>query len=444
MPLIGAYIVPHPPIIIPDIGRGEEEKISKTILSYQQISREIAEKKPDTIILSSPHYQGYYDYIKINSAKTIRGDLKNFGCDLSIEAETDVELVRTLEKILEENDFPAGTYGSANRTLDHGTFIPLYFINQEYKDYKLVLMSLSGLSSKSHYDFGALISEIVSKSDKRIVYIASGDLSHKLKSDGPYGYSKEGEDFDKCFVKDILDNNLNNLLNFDEDFLRKAAECGLKSFAILSGVLSKYKYKSKLLSYEGPFGVGYAVVSFEISGENIVSDYIDPYIKLAKLTLEKYVMTGKKLEKPTDLPKEMINEKAGVFVSLKKFGQLRGCIGTMVPTTSCIADEIIQNAISSGTRDPRFKPVKESELQFLEYSVDVLTSPIIVHNINELDPKKYGVIVSYHNKSGLLLPDLDGVDRVEQQIQIALRKANISDNSDYTIEKFEVIRHSQK
>ncbi|MDT8337115.1 MAG: AmmeMemoRadiSam system protein A [Candidatus Izemoplasmatales bacterium] len=442
MPLVGAYIVPHPPIIIPNIGRGEELKIVNTINAYQQISREISEKKPDTIIISSPHFQGYYDYIKINSAKTIKGNLKNFGCDLSIEVESDIELVKSLEKTLLENDFPAGTSGKTNNDLDHGTFIPLYFINQAYQNYKLILVSLSGLSLKNHYDFGTLISETLSKSDKKIVYIASGDLSHKLKIDGPYGYAKEGVDFDKQFVKDIIDNNLNNLLSFDESFLRKAAECGLRSFTILAGVLSKYDYQSKLLSYEGTFGVGYAVVSFNIAGKKEISKKIDPYVHLAKSTLEEYVKTGKKLKKPTDLPKEMISEVAGVFVSLKKFGQLRGCIGTMLPTTNSIADEIIQNAISSGTRDPRFKPVSESELQFLEYSVDVLTKPILVNDINELNPKKYGVIVTYRNRNGLLLPDLDGVDNVSQQLQIALRKANISEEDNYSIEKFEVVRHS--
>lgn len=444
MPLVGAYIVPHPPIIIPDIGRGEEQKIIKTINAYQQISRDIAEKKPDTIIISSPHFQGYFDYMKINSDKTIKGNLKNFGCDLSIEIESDVELINSLEKILKMNDFPAGTYGSRNNTLDHGSFIPLYFINQMYKNYKLILISLSGLSLKSHYDFGTLISDAISKSEKKIVYIASGDLSHKLKSDGPYGYAKEGEDFDKKFINAIVNDRLNDLLKFDEKFLRKAAECGLRSFVILAGLLNKFEYNSNLLSYEGPFGVGYAVVSIELGERILAQEKNDPYIKLAKSTLETYIKTGKKIEKTNDLPEEMINERAGVFVSLKKFGQLRGCIGTMVPTTSSIADEIIQNSISSGTRDPRFKPVKESELEYLEYSVDVLTKPVVVSNLNELDPKKYGVIVTYRSRSGLLLPDLDGVDKVEQQIQIALRKANISEEENYLIEKFEVIRHSQK
>ncbi|HAA80969.1 MAG TPA: AMMECR1 domain-containing protein, partial [Thermoanaerobacter sp.] len=138
---------------------------------------------------------------------------------------------------------------------------------------------------------------------------------------------------------------------------------------------------------------------------------------------------------------EMYTKRAGVFVSLHKDGELRGCIGTVVPQRKNIAEEIIKNAISAGFEDPRFEPVEEYELKDIEYSVDVLTPPQPVKSKQELNPKKYGVIVRKGYRSGLLLPDLEGVDTVEEQISIALRKAGISPDEDYTIEKFEVERH---
>jgi AmmeMemoRadiSam system protein A len=167
----------------------------------------------------------------------------------------------------------------------------------------------------------------------------------------------------------------------------------------------------------------------------------DPYVRLARKTLETYVAEKRLIEIPNDLPGEMLNNKAGVFVSIKKDGQLRGCIGTISPTTKNIAEEIMQNAISSGTRDPRFDPVEAGELDSLVYSVDVLKEPEPVNSMDELDVVRYGVIVRSGRRSGLLLPNLEGVDTPREQVSIALKKAGISPDSDFDMERFEVIRH---
>jgi len=165
------------------------------------------------------------------------------------------------------------------------------------------------------------------------------------------------------------------------------------------------------------------------------------YVRLARETIENYVKYGKIISPPKDLPSEMINKKAGVFVSLKKFGNLRGCIGTFMPTQENIAQEIIKNAISAAIDDPRFSPVTVSELEDLSISVDVLTAPEEVKDISQLDPKKYGVIVSSGYKKGLLLPDLEGVDTVEYQIDIAKRKAGIYPGEKIKLYRFEVKRY---
>ena len=165
------------------------------------------------------------------------------------------------------------------------------------------------------------------------------------------------------------------------------------------------------------------------------------YVRLARETIENYVKYGKIISPPKDLPTEMINKKAGVFVSLKKFGNLRGCIGTFMPTQENIAQEIIKNAISAAIDDPRFSPVTVSELEDLSISVDVLTAPEEVKDISQLDPKKYGVIVSSGYKKGLLLPDLEGVDTVEEQIDIAKRKAGIYPDEKVKLYRFEVKRY---
>jgi len=165
------------------------------------------------------------------------------------------------------------------------------------------------------------------------------------------------------------------------------------------------------------------------------------YVKLARETIENYIKQGKIITSTLGLPEEMINQKAGVFVSLKRFGDLRGCIGTFMPTQENIAQEIIKNAISAAVDDPRFSPVNVSELEDLSISVDVLSAPEEVKDISQLDPKKYGVIVSSGYKKGLLLPDLEGVDAVEYQIDIAKRKAGIYPGEKVKLYRFEVKRY---
>lgn len=165
------------------------------------------------------------------------------------------------------------------------------------------------------------------------------------------------------------------------------------------------------------------------------------YVRLARETIENYIKQGKIITPPLDLPEEMINQKAGVFVSLKKNGNLRGCIGTFMPTQENIAQEIIKNAISAAVDDPRFSPVAASELSGLTISVDVLSPPEEIFDVSELDPEKYGVIVSSGYKKGLLLPDLEGVDTVEEQVDIAKRKAGIYPGEKVKLHRFEVKRY---
>ena len=444
MALKASFIVPHPPLIIPEIGKGQEKEIQKTISAYINIANMIAEIKPDTIVITTPHAHSYYDYFCLSTGKKAVVDFSSYGASgVSFEVTYDNDFIDFINELAQKKDFPLTTEGKHENLLDHASAIPLYFINKVYKDYKLVRFSLSGLPLETHYELGKLIEEAISKNSKSFVMIASGDLSHKLKKNGPYGLSQEGLDFDERFVEILKSGNLKDLLNFDDSFLEKAAECGLRSFVIMAGVLSSYNYDKKLLSYEGPFGVGYAVASFIIKDKLVLEKQLinDPYVNLAKLAIINYIKYRKVIEKPDNLPKEMLESKAGVFVSLKKFGKLRGCIGTIEPTAQSVADEIIRNAISSSTEDPRFNPVKENELDSLIISVDVLMKPTPVESLDELDVIKYGVIVSKGNRRGLLLPNIEGIDNPKTQIHIALNKAGIPDSSNYTLEKFEVVRH---
>lgn len=461
MPILYTVCVPHPPLIIPNIGRGREKDIQKTIDSYEYVMKKVASYHPDTVIIISPHSIMYSDYLHISPGYHAYGDFGLYHAgNVEIECDYDSEFVRLLESLCNAEGIPAGTLGERDASLDHATMIPLYFLQKYTKNFKVIRTGISGISFASHYAFGQAIAKTAEILERNVVIVASGDLSHKLIDSGPYGYVKEGPEFDKKITHIFETGDFLSLLTLDPDFCDKAAECGLRAFQIMAGALDKKAVKPHLYSYEGPFGVGYGVADFEVIGDDPDRDFgrqfnvyehkrlqkvkakEDVYVQLARKTIETYIKTGKRIDIPEGLPEEMLNRQAGVFVSLHKDGQLRGCIGTFQPTTECIAQEIIQNAISACSRDPRFNRVMRKELKRLVYSVDVLGEVEPVHDINELDPKRYGVIVSAGRKRGLLLPDLPDVDTVTDQIEIARQKAHIHEDQDVKLERFEVVRHT--
>jgi AmmeMemoRadiSam system protein A len=461
MPIIGAFILPHPPIILPEIGHGEEKKIQKTADAFREVARRIKGLAPETIVLTSPHSIMYADYIHISPGERASGDMRQFRApEITLKASYNTEFVEVLESLALTNGIPAGTQGERSAALDHGTMLPLLFINEQYTDYKLVRTGLSGLPMAEHYRFGMCIRAAAEKLNKRVVLIASGDLSHKVSAEGPYGYAPEGVQFDREITEAMASGDFMKFLSFTPEFAEKAAECGLRSCVILAGAFDGMDVESELLSYEGTFGVGYGVASFVPKGENPdrrflqkyfaqeevrmkdIKDKEDAYVKLARYSVEHFIKTGKRAPMPDNLPPEQTGRRAGVFVSLKKHGNLRGCIGTISPVTSSIAEEILRNAVSSCSEDPRFDKVRPDELPDLVYSVDVLAPPEPIASEKELDVLRYGVIVSSGHKRGLLLPNLEGVDTVAQQISIASQKAGIRPGAQVSLERFEVVRHT--
>jgi AmmeMemoRadiSam system protein A/AmmeMemoRadiSam system protein B len=461
MSVAGAFIVPHPPIIFPEIGAGEEEKISATINAYRSAAKLAAALKPDTVVISSPHTQLYADYFHISPGRRAVGDMGAFGApEVRIEADYDTEFVKALAEEAESAGLRAGTLGEKDPSLDHGTMIPLRFLNEVYTDYRLVRIGLSGFSALEHYRMGRCVAAVSEKLGRGVVYIASGDLSHKLREDGPYGFAAEGPQFDSEVTRAMSRGDFLTFLGFDEDFCDRAAECGLRSFIMMAGALDGRAVSSQLLSYEGPFGVGYAVASFMPRGGDSTRKFgktaqqmldekmqkiragEDELVRLARLSLETYIKTGEKAKLPSGLPEELLKSRKGAFVSIKKDGSLRGCIGTIEPEYENLAYEIINNAVSAGTDDPRFGPVTAGELGSLVYSVDVLGAPERIESPAQLDTKKYGVIVTSGYRRGLLLPNLEGIDDVNEQISIALRKAGIRESEKYTLERFEAVRHT--
>ncbi len=458
MSIIASYIVPHPPLIVKEIGRGEEKKVLKTIQSYEEIAKEIAKLEPETVIITSPHAPYYSDYFYMGNQENIQGDFQTFGAkEVVFHEQQDMELMNAIEIIAKENHFPTGKI--EEKELDHGTMVPLYFLRKYYKKGKIIRIGLSTLPLIENYNLGMIIKKAVDKLNRKVVFVASGDLSHKLQTYGPYGFIKEGPIYDQIICDMMKSGNFMKLLNIDKELLEKSAECGHRSFTIMAGALDGLNVETNFLSHEDQTGVGYGLckiypkekskerefkrIYLENKNRNIeeIQKQEDEYVELARNAIESYIKENKVINIPKTTSKELLKKRSGVFVSIHKWEELRGCIGTILPITSCIAEEIIENAISAATKDNRFSPITTEELPWLEINVDVLTKPETINNKNELDVKKYGVIVTKGSKRGVLLPDLEGIDAIDQQISIAKRKANISEEEEVELQRFEVIRH---
>ena len=461
MSILATFMVPHPPLIVAEIGHGEEKKIAATIDSYEKVAEKIKQLRPETIIVTTPHSIMYSDYFHISPGVSAKGDFSQFGAgQVQFNVCYDTDFVEELCALAQNEKLSAGIEGERDAKLDHATMVPLYFINKVYTNYKLVRIGLSGLPLTDHYKLGQCLQKTANKLQRSVVIIASGDLSHRLKKEGPYGFNPAGPKYDARIMETMSEGKFLELLAFPPSLCEEAGECGHRSFTIMAGALDKIAVNSQKLSYDGPFGVGYGVVEFIPLGVDLGRNFLeqypgyrdkllaekkkqeDPYVRLARAALELYIKQGRTMVIPQDVPTEMLKTRAGAFVSLKKDGTLRGCIGTIGPVRDSLAQEIIFNAISAGTQDPRFLEVKPTELPALEYSVDVLGPVESISSPKELDVKRYGVIVTKGSRTGLLLPNLEGITTVEQQIDIARQKAGIrQEETGISLQRFEVIRH---
>jgi len=458
---LGYYLMPHPPIIIPEVGIGEEKVIQNTSNACKHIGEEISRLAPQTIVLITPHGPVFNDAIALSNEQLISGSLNQFRApNIKMNLEIDLELTNKIMSLANQENIQ--TVGMTkhllkqyNRSfeLDHGSMVPLYFINQYYTNYNIVHITYGILSFIELYQFGLIIKEAIAQTNRKSIIIASGDLSHRLNDEAPSGYSPKGKIFDETLLSFLEQGNVEEIFKMNLKDIEEAGECALRSILILLGSMGQFK--GTRLSYEGPFGVGYGVMSFQVTGDKNLFKKLketqridlddkfhhsDSYVKLARESLVYYFKNGKMMDVPENLPETIKNTRAGVFVSINKYGNLRGCIGTFLPTTSSIALEIIHNAVQAAFQDPRFSSLEEKELLNVDISVDVLSEPEKA-KIEKLDPMIYGIIVSQGRKRGLLLPNIEGVNTISEQIEIACQKAGINPNSHYDLERFKVVRH---
>jgi len=257
-----ATIAPHSPLLIPTVGKENIDKLAKTIEALADLEGDFYQSQIDTVVIITPHGPVHEEAFVINFSPRYKGQLKDFG-DFSTKKEYtgDNELSYKIKESLETT---APLQLHTDESLDYGCVVPLYFLAAHCPKINIIPISCSGLSYKAHFDFGESIIKTLSNSPKNIALIASADLSHKLNKKSPDGYSPKAKKFDQKLIEDLEKKNTENILNLQPKEVANVSACGIRSIAVLLGAIANINYQPELLSYEGPFGVGYMVMKMRL------------------------------------------------------------------------------------------------------------------------------------------------------------------------------------
>jgi AmmeMemoRadiSam system protein A/AmmeMemoRadiSam system protein B len=452
--LVFAGIAPHPPIMVPEVGREAIADVRSSIDAMAELTDRVIASGAETVILISPHAPLESQAFVAYDGPQLYGDFGSFRAPATaVQAELDDELLTEITRAAAAENLVMVRIRGLD--LDHGTAVPLYFLQRNGWQGRVVALGYSYLSNGDHLRFGQCIRRAIDKTGRPAAFIASGDLSHRLKPSAPAGYNPEAHLFDEEIVDAIRSCVTSRIVDLDQELRRLAGECGYRSMLVALGVAEGFAQSCELFSYEAPFGVGYLVAQLfaagsadilssgtaDVSSAQRAHDLDLP--NLARKVVETFVTTGEVVKTPEN-SSDFLKQRAACFVSIKtRAGELRGCIGTIEPTKNTLAEEIILNAVSAATRDPRFPPVRVDELSELKYSVDVLSPPEPT-TIDLLDPNVYGVIVEDESgRRGLLLPHLEGIDTAVSQVEIASRKAGIKSDTNVRLSRFRADRYRE-
>ncbi len=264
MSLVFAGIVPHPPLLIPTIGKDKIEKLEKTKLAFEKFEQELYLSKPNIIAIVSPHGQIYDDSFTLNAHTHFESSLEEFG-DHGTKKEWvgAVDIAARIAHMANEKHIEVQLI--SEQKLDHGASVPLFNLTNHLPDIKVLPIGYSGLDVKTHLDFGYLLKNAFMDTEKRVALIASGDLSHGLTNDAPAGLSMVGKEFDERIIELLESHNTAGITQLDPKFVEEASQCGYRSILIVLGALQNMDYTFKNYAYEAPFGVGYLTGEFNFA-----------------------------------------------------------------------------------------------------------------------------------------------------------------------------------
>lgn len=277
MPLVGCALYPHPPIMLSEVGGEESARVEKTTAAAEEATRFLLRNNPSTIVIMTPHGPAFQDAVGVSVSPVLRGNLAAFGApEVSVSFETNGALAQNILRqadrlgvsMVELNEEMAQIHRFSLQ-LDHGAVIPLHYLYKAGFRGQLVHLSAGFLSYPEMYALGKAVQAAIKNTRQKVAIIASGDLSHRLIPGAPAGYSPKGSVFDNRVMELLASMDVKAMFSIDDDVVKEAGECGLRPIFFLLGSLDGLDASSEILSYEGPFGVGYGVVIFEINGRRI-------------------------------------------------------------------------------------------------------------------------------------------------------------------------------
>lgn len=452
-------IAPHPPIMVEQVGGVRSLETIASATAMKRAAEALARYAPETLVVMSPHAPSGVRHFVIDDAPEFQGSLVDFGDSRVAHLAGDVDLAHAIVDALEASGHAARSRSSLdNRTsgwLDHGTLVPLSFLDP-IGSYRLVVISLASLPYHEHRAIGEAVGNASERLGRRTAFVASGDLSHRLTPDAPAGFSPQARRLDATIVGLVEQGRFLSLPDIDPVLVEQGGECGLRSLIAMGGYCCDDPAPTRVLAYEGPWGVGYLTAlvgrdALEIDDAlqaslrggkgGFAGDDGSQIVRLARETIAARLDASVSRSSPVSLTDHDYPARAGVFVSLHRAGELRGCIGTISACHESLADEVRANALQAAFSDPRFRPLTRRELDDLEISVDVLHEPAPC-TAADLDPAVYGVIVTSGAKRGLLLPNLEGIDDAGTQVAIAMRKAGIQEHESIDLQCFRVDRYT--
>jgi MEMO1 family protein len=439
-----AALMPHAPVLVPVVGGKHGNRASASVRAMVAAARRIVAAQPDAVVLISPHTPRRRCAFALWAGGRIRGSLAQFGAP---EAAVDLPAAEKLAATITAEARARGVelWPLRSAELDHGAVVPLWHLAEAGWRGPTLVLGLNYPGEPGLVELGEAIAAAAGQLELRLGIVASGDMSHCLQPGAPAGFHPRAQEFDSTFIEHLRAGRYRALLELDADLQSLAAEDAVDATVVAAAAVQWDATGHEVLSYEGPFGVGYGVAILHEGRRKHPAawdrDESAGQIELPQIARSSIAAAfGAAVEKPAAAAAGFLAERHGVFVTLRDLsGRLRGCVGTLTPRCRDTVEETWRVARDAAFRDGRFPPVSPEELPDLHFEVSVMFPPEEVASGAELDPQRFGVVVTAADgRRGVLLPDVAGVETVAQQLALARRKGGIGEFEPVRLRRFAV------
>lgn len=438
-PIRIAVLMPHAPILVPAVGGERLCDADATVSALREVSARVVAAAPEAVVLVSPHSPRHPTAFGIWQTPRLRGSFAEFGApEAVVDLPNDAALAAGIATQARAAGLP--TWDITQRALDHGALVPLWHLADAGWRGPTVVLSLNHPFAGGLEELGRAIAAAAGQLGRHVAFVASGDMSHRLKLGAPAGYDPRAKQFDRTFIEILERGDYRGLARLDADLQELAAEDAVDSTVIATVAAGGSAAGHEVLSYEGPFGVGYGVAILFDSTARPTPDRFAGLPCLARASVEAALRATP--AKPPKTVEKSLRSRHAVFVTIRgNDGALRGCVGTLSPKFPTVAEETWHLAREAAFHDGRFPPVRLEEFPGLEFEVSVLEPLEEVTSADELDPQRYGVVViADDGRRGALLPGLAEIRTVAQQLDAVKKKAGIEPGEPVRWQRFTVTK----